>query len=519
MISQSSPFIFFCIIVFMQLVIIFLLIYSKKNTIQNIEEKAKWLTSLIKSNIGLVNKSIESLRAENSAKFASTDSKIRKYLQEEISPLYGSVSLIQTKKIPELSDEIKYLSSKASTNAAALHHGIEMLSKSFHQNSSSLTTELGKIKAGQSSNLSAICGAIITTQQILKELNNKLAETVVDINSNLSRRFEQTDKLITGVSTAISSAATDEKELASKISLALNRTADLSDRIAKANKEIGQTAQNITRTVHDNTSMLLDSERRASLARTKAQERTEGMMERVIAICQEYENQIAAIDVFLTDLKTIIIRLSEQETRMANQESSLAETIRQHTKIDNDLSQRIESTGKSLTSMTSAMTLASESEKELASKISLALNHTDNLTNRISKANYEISQTAKDIARTVHDNTSLLLDSERRATQARTKAQEQTDRMMARMIAICEGYEKQIATVDTILSDLQPIASQLSDQEFRIAQQESSLADTLRQHTRICEITHEMNRTSHEILEFMKLYLLKSTIDPLERHV
>lgn len=165
------------------------------------------------------------------------------------------------------------------------------------------------------------------------------------------------------------------------------------------------------------------------------------------------------------------------------------------------------------------MTLASESEKELASKISLALNHTDNLTNRISKANYEISQTAKDIARTVHDNTSLLLDSERRATQARTKAQEQTDRMMARMIAICEGYEKQIATVDTILSDLQPIASQLSDQEFRIAQQESSLADTLRQHTRICEITHEMNRTSHEILEFMKLYLLKSTIDPLERHV
>lgn len=74
-------------------------------------------------------------------------------------------------------------------------------------------------------------------------------------------------------------------------------------------------------------------------------------------------------------------------------------------------------------------------------------------------------------------------------------------------------YLSQLKQIDLLYCNLQKLYSKLLEEESNISKQEISLTSMVSRHTQILEITSEMNKTSKEIFEFMKLYLIQSTLD------
>lgn len=78
-------------------------------------------------------------------------------------------------------------------------------------------------------------------------------------------------------------------------------------------------------------------------------------------------------------------------------------------------------------------------------------------------------------------------------------------------------YLMQLTQLDRLYLNLQQLHEKLLGEEEKIAKQESSLAMMLSRHSQIFEITSEMNNTARDIFEFMKLYLIQSTLDNFKK--
>lgn len=78
------------------------------------------------------------------------------------------------------------------------------------------------------------------------------------------------------------------------------------------------------------------------------------------------------------------------------------------------------------------------------------------------------------------------------------------------------AYLQQLNEFDKLLKNFQIIYKKIQEEEEKINKQESSLVGMVNRHTQIFEMTAEMNKTSKEIFEFMKLYLIRSTFDTLK---
>lgn len=78
-------------------------------------------------------------------------------------------------------------------------------------------------------------------------------------------------------------------------------------------------------------------------------------------------------------------------------------------------------------------------------------------------------------------------------------------------------YLLQLKQIDSLYDNLQKLYTKLLGEEEKISKQESSLAAMVSRHSQIFEITSEMNNTSKEIFEFMKLYLIQSTLDNFKK--
>lgn len=78
------------------------------------------------------------------------------------------------------------------------------------------------------------------------------------------------------------------------------------------------------------------------------------------------------------------------------------------------------------------------------------------------------------------------------------------------------AYLQQLNEFDKLLKNFQIIYKKIQEEEEKINKQESSLVGMVNRHTQIFEMTAEMNKTSKEICEFMKLYLIRSTFDTLK---
>lgn len=78
-------------------------------------------------------------------------------------------------------------------------------------------------------------------------------------------------------------------------------------------------------------------------------------------------------------------------------------------------------------------------------------------------------------------------------------------------------YLLQLKQIDTLYDNLQKLYTKLLGEEEKISKQESSLVAMVSKHSQILEITSEMNNTSKEIFEFMKLYLIQSTLDNFKK--
>lgn len=74
-------------------------------------------------------------------------------------------------------------------------------------------------------------------------------------------------------------------------------------------------------------------------------------------------------------------------------------------------------------------------------------------------------------------------------------------------------YLPQLKQIDKMYGNLLNLYNKLLDEENRFVKQESSISTMIERHSKILELTSEMNNTSKEIFEFMKLYLIQSTID------
>ncbi len=78
-------------------------------------------------------------------------------------------------------------------------------------------------------------------------------------------------------------------------------------------------------------------------------------------------------------------------------------------------------------------------------------------------------------------------------------------------------YLLQLKQIDSLYVNLQKLYTKLLGEEEKISKQESSLAAMVSRHSQIFEITSEMNKTSKEIFEFMKLYLVQSALDNFKK--
>ena len=78
-------------------------------------------------------------------------------------------------------------------------------------------------------------------------------------------------------------------------------------------------------------------------------------------------------------------------------------------------------------------------------------------------------------------------------------------------------YLLQLKQIDALYDNLQKLYTKLLGEEEKISKQESSLTAMVSRHSQIFEITSEMNNTSKEIFEFMKLYLIQSTLDNFKK--
>lgn len=78
-------------------------------------------------------------------------------------------------------------------------------------------------------------------------------------------------------------------------------------------------------------------------------------------------------------------------------------------------------------------------------------------------------------------------------------------------------YLSQLKQFDVLYNNLQKLYTRILEEDEKIAKQESSLVNMVSRHARIFELTSEMNNTTKEIFEFMKLYLIKSTIENFKK--
>lgn len=78
-------------------------------------------------------------------------------------------------------------------------------------------------------------------------------------------------------------------------------------------------------------------------------------------------------------------------------------------------------------------------------------------------------------------------------------------------------YLLQLKQIESLYDNLQKLYNKLLGEEEKISKQETSLAAMVSRHSQIFEITSEMNKTSKEIFEFMKLYLIQSTLDNFKK--
>lgn len=78
-------------------------------------------------------------------------------------------------------------------------------------------------------------------------------------------------------------------------------------------------------------------------------------------------------------------------------------------------------------------------------------------------------------------------------------------------------YMLQLKQIDVLYDNLQKLYIKLLEEEKNFSKQESSLTTMVLRHSQIFEITSEMNKTSKEIFEFMKLYLIQSSLDNLKK--
>lgn len=78
-------------------------------------------------------------------------------------------------------------------------------------------------------------------------------------------------------------------------------------------------------------------------------------------------------------------------------------------------------------------------------------------------------------------------------------------------------YLIQLKQMDALYNNLQKLYTKLLGEEEKIAKQEFSLTAMVSRHSQIFEITSEMNKTAKEIFEFMKLYLVESTLDNFKK--
>lgn len=79
-------------------------------------------------------------------------------------------------------------------------------------------------------------------------------------------------------------------------------------------------------------------------------------------------------------------------------------------------------------------------------------------------------------------------------------------------------YLPQLKQIDKMYENLQNLYNKLLDEEVNFVKQESSISTMIEKHANILELTSEMNNISKEIFEFMKLYLIQSTLDNIDNN-
>lgn len=115
----------------------------------------------------------------------------------------------------------------------------------------------------------------------------------------------------------------------------------------------------------------------------------------------------------------------------------------------------------------------------------------------------QLEDTGKSFTLAVSDAESNIKEYIQRYTEMRF------DTMGVQLADFKVSLEQMVALHD----DFQESSKRMFEEESAIIRQEASVAEMVSGFSRIVELTSEMNNTSKEIFEFMKLYLVQSALD------
>lgn len=210
-------------------------------------------------------------------------------------------------------------------------------------------------------------------------------------------------------------------------------------------------------------------------------------IEKLICIVNDFQNQAN-------------IKLKKNANRMDDLEKSVTSNI-------------TSSLGRMQTLVTSSMQQLNSNTVKFNNDLEKHLNQMEKSNgqhfSRFDASITSLTKTIQHHTETISSSCEWMVERDRELHKATTSRFEQLNSNFS-------AYLRQLKEFDKLLNNFQIIYKKIQEEEEKINKQETSLVGMVDRHAQIFEMTAEMNKTSKEIFEFMKLYLIRSTFDTLK---
>lgn len=295
-----------------------------------------------------------------------------------------------------------------------------------------------------------------------------------------------------------------------KYSRLTNRLENIKTTISSSKNELSSTIRNSDSSIKNHVTTENSALRQMIMAQFSNQ--TSKLVEDVGKNRQSLSNLTSIVHDFRIQTSN---GLNEGSIKMGELSSSISKSIFDSANRTNGFIQNLKSDENQhstaiLAGIDMVVRNVTEFNKSIERNIRLLEENDEKHTNQLNVAINSLSTSIKQHKENITSLCNQILDTEK---ELHKKTKSSFDSMNDQL----SKYQSQLKQIDLLYDNLQKLFAKILGEEEKISKQEASLASMVSRHSQIFEITSEMNNTSKEILEFMKLYLIQSTLDNFKK--